>query len=130
MCCQEKLYRSTMILHENIKILIFAFKGFEWTKISVFDWKTRNCRNKIFKWSKSIQILWMILMRILMITTQQEIKRESQNIVINHSVGIDYKDFMNIYKKCTSEPYSFWLLILYYARITILHDPLRFSKFF
>ena len=49
----------------------------------------------------------MILMRILMITTQQEIKRESQNIVINHSVGIDYKDFMNIYKKCTSEPYYF-----------------------
>ena len=33
--------------------------------------------------------------------------RELQNIVINHLVGIDYKDFMNIYKKCTSEPYSF-----------------------
>ena len=34
-------------------------------------------------------------------------KRELQNIVINHLVGIDYKDFMNIYKKCASEPYSF-----------------------
>ena len=24
-----------------------------------------------------------------------------------HSVDIDYKDFMKIYRKCTSEPYSF-----------------------
>ena len=29
-------------------------------------------------------------------------KRELQNIAINHSPDIDYKDFMNIYKKCTS----------------------------
>ena len=35
-------------------------------------------------------------------------KRELQNIAINHSAGIDYKDFMRIYKKCTSEPYSFF----------------------
>ena len=34
-------------------------------------------------------------------------KRELQNITINHSANIDYKDFMNIYRKCTSEPYSF-----------------------
>ena len=57
-------------------------------------------------------------------------KRELQNIVINHLVGIDYKDFMNIYKKCTSEPYSFWLLILHYLHNTTLHDPLRFRKIF
>ena len=34
-------------------------------------------------------------------------KRELQNIATNHSAGINYKDFTNIYKKCTSEPYSF-----------------------
>ena len=34
-------------------------------------------------------------------------KRDLQNIVINHSVDVDYKDFMRIYRKCTSEPYSF-----------------------
>ena len=33
--------------------------------------------------------------------------RELQNIVTNHSEDIDYKDFMNIYRKCTSKPYSF-----------------------
>ena len=34
-------------------------------------------------------------------------KRELQNITINHSANIDYKDFMKIYRECTKEPYSF-----------------------
>ena len=34
-------------------------------------------------------------------------KRELQQIAINHSADIDYKDFMRVYKKCTSRPYSF-----------------------
>ena len=34
-------------------------------------------------------------------------KKELQNIVINHSADIDYKDFMKIYRECTKEPYSF-----------------------
>ena len=34
-------------------------------------------------------------------------KRELQQIALNHSSDIDSKDFMNIYKKCTAEPYSF-----------------------
>ena len=34
-------------------------------------------------------------------------KTELQSITINHSADIDYTDFMKIYKKCTSEPYSF-----------------------
>ena len=33
-------------------------------------------------------------------------KRELQNTTINHSVDIDYKDFMNIYKKYTKESFS------------------------
>ena len=32
---------------------------------------------------------------------------ELQQIAINHSADIDYKDFMRIYRKCASEPYSF-----------------------
>ena len=31
-------------------------------------------------------------------------KRELQNIVINHSSDIDYKDFIKIYRNCTKEP--------------------------
>ena len=34
-------------------------------------------------------------------------KIKLQNIAINHSADIDYKYFLNIYRKCASEPYSF-----------------------
>ena len=34
-------------------------------------------------------------------------KGELQQIAINHSSDISTKDFINIYKKCTAEPYSF-----------------------
>ena len=34
-------------------------------------------------------------------------KRELQQIVLNHSSHIDFKDFIKIYKKCTVEPYCF-----------------------
>ena len=34
-------------------------------------------------------------------------KRELQNIAINYSADIDYKDFTKIYRECTKEPYNF-----------------------
>ena len=34
-------------------------------------------------------------------------QRELQNISINHSANIDCGDFLKVYKKYTSEPYSF-----------------------
>ena len=34
-------------------------------------------------------------------------KRELQQIATSHPVDINYKDFMNIYRQCTIEPYSF-----------------------
>ena len=34
-------------------------------------------------------------------------KRELQNIGINQSADIDYKDFIKIYRECTKEPYNF-----------------------
>ena len=34
-------------------------------------------------------------------------KRELQQIALNHSSNIDFKDFIKIHKKCTAEPYSF-----------------------
>ena len=36
-------------------------------------------------------------------------KGELQQIALNHSSDIGFKDFMEIYKKCTKEPYSFLL---------------------
>ena len=34
-------------------------------------------------------------------------KKELQNIAINHSADINYKNFMKIYRECTKEPYIF-----------------------
>ena len=34
-------------------------------------------------------------------------KRELQQIALNNSSDVDFKDFMKIYKNCTKEPYSF-----------------------
>ena len=34
-------------------------------------------------------------------------KRELQNIAINHSADIDYKDFIEICRDCTKEPFNF-----------------------
>ena len=34
-------------------------------------------------------------------------KRELQQIALNHSSDIIFKGFINIYKKCTAELYSF-----------------------
>ena len=46
-------------------------------------------------------------------------KRKLQQISLNHSSDIDSKDFMNIYKKWTKEPYSFWLMIQHYHQMIL-----------
>ena len=51
-------------------------------------------------------------------------KRELQQIVINHSSDISTKDFTNIYKKHTVEPYSF----LVNDTTLVSDNPLRFRK--
>ena len=37
-------------------------------------------------------------------------RRELQQIAINHSAEIDYKDFLKIYRNRTKEPYSFFTI--------------------
>ena len=51
-------------------------------------------------------------------------KRELQQIVLNHSSDIDFKDFIKIYKKYAKEPYSF----LVNDATLPSDDPLRFRK--
>ena len=51
-------------------------------------------------------------------------ERELQNIAINHSVDIDYNNFVKIYRECTREPYSFMTI-----KTTLpANDSLRFRK--
>ena len=51
-------------------------------------------------------------------------KRELQQIALNLSPDIDFKDFMKIYKNCTTEPYSF----LVNDTTLPSGNPLRFRK--
>ena len=51
-------------------------------------------------------------------------KRELQQIALNHSSDIDFKDFMKILKKCTKKPYSFLVI----DTTLPSDDPLRFRK--
>ena len=46
-------------------------------------------------------------------------KRELQQIALNHSSDIDFKDFMKNYKKCTTVPYSFLLMIQLYHQMIL-----------
>ena len=46
-------------------------------------------------------------------------KRELQQIATNHSSDIDFKDFIKIYKKCTTEPYSFLVMIQPYHQMIL-----------
>ena len=51
-------------------------------------------------------------------------KRELQQIAFNHSSDTDFRNFMNLYKKCTAKPYSFLVI-----DTTLAPDsPLRFRK--
>ena len=36
--------------------------------------------------------------------------REHQKVAFNHPSDIDFQDFMNIYKRCTSKLYSFLVI--------------------
>ena len=53
-------------------------------------------------------------------------KRKLQNIAINHSADIDYKDFLKTYRNCTKVPYSFLTI-----DTTLPADnPMKFRKNF
>ena len=53
-------------------------------------------------------------------------RRELQQVALDHSSNIDFKDFVKIYNKCTDESYSFFV-----NDTTLTSDnPLRFRKIF
>ena len=51
-------------------------------------------------------------------------KRELQQIAINQSSDISTEDFINIYRKCTAEPYLFFVN----DNTLASNNPLRFRK--
>ena len=51
-------------------------------------------------------------------------KRQLQQTAINHSSDISTEDFVNIYRKCTAEPYSFFVN----DTTLVSNNPLGFRK--
>ena len=51
-------------------------------------------------------------------------RRELQNLAFNHSVDIDYNDFIKIYRECTKEPFNFLTI----DTTLPASNPLRFRK--
>ena len=51
-------------------------------------------------------------------------RNELQNVAINHSVDIDYNNFVKIYTECTREPYSYLTIDTKLPA----SDPLKFRK--
>ena len=51
-------------------------------------------------------------------------REKLQNIAINHSANIDYKDFVEIYRECTKEPFNFLTI----DTMLPASNPLRFRK--
>ena len=51
-------------------------------------------------------------------------KQELQQMAFNHSLDIDFEEFLKLYKKCTAKPYSFLM-----TDTTLASDnPLRFRN--
>ena len=55
-------------------------------------------------------------------------KRGLQQIGFNLLSDIDLKDFMNLYKKCTTKPYSFLVINAILASDNLLHFAKNFSE--
>ena len=56
-------------------------------------------------------------------------RRELQNIGIDHSADIDYKDFIKIYRVCTKEPFNFLTYFLILLKTTnLLKILMRYYK--
>ena len=51
-------------------------------------------------------------------------KQERQKIASNNSLDIDFKDFMNLYKKCNPKAYSFLVI----GATLASHNLIRFGK--
>ena len=51
-------------------------------------------------------------------------RRDLKNIAVNYSAGIDYNDFMKIYRECAKEPFNFLTI----DTTLPASDPLRFRK--
>ena len=100
--------RKILIVSDDMIVVIMSNKKFQTTIKELFI----RCRKLNISLVFITQSYFSVPKDVRLNSTHYLImkinnKRELQNIAINHSADIDYKDFMKIYRECTKEPYSF-----------------------
>ena len=97
------------IIHERI-IVIIVFD--DMTADMISNKKLNSIVTELFVRGRKLNIslvfitqLYFKVPKVLDYTLPN--KRRRQQIAINHSSDIDFKEFMKIYKKCTAKRYSF-----------------------
>ena len=98
----DHLYRILIIIRKTkciIKInnsarryyeIFLYWKRLEWTNIWIFDWKTWKCRDKTFKWCKSIHRVFKY--SNIMDYVYEDI--DEYNIARKRKTPIDFDDMM------------------------------------
>ena len=126
---------------DNVYKSIDGYNPDKWNKILiVFDdmiadmihyKKLNSIVNELFIRGRKLNIYLVFItqsyfkvLKDVRLNTTHSNKRELQQIAINHSSDINTKDFANIYRKCTAEPYSFLVIDTMLAS----NNPLRFRK--
>ena len=91
--------RKVLIVFDDMIADIMTNKKFQATVKELFiRCRKVNISFVFITWSYFLVPMHYHIMRI-------SNKAELQNIAINHSVDIGYKDFVNIYRECRKEPY-------------------------
>ena len=66
-----------------------------------------NIHKNIGEYNPNKKCKILIIFNEMIVDMLSNKKRELQQITFNHSSDTDFKDFINLYKKCIAEPYPF-----------------------
>ena len=125
--CNPKRKRKLLIVFDDMIADIMTNKKFEAIIKELFI----RCKKLNISLVFITQYYFSVPKEVILNSTHYLIikihnRRELQQIVINHSADIDYKDFLKIHRICTEKPYSFFTI-----NTTLPADnPMRFRKNF
>ena len=118
--------RKTWIVFDDMIAYIMSNKKFKAMIKELFI----GCRKLNISFAFVTQSLFSVPKDVRLNSTHYLImkissRKELQNIAINHSVDIDSKDFVKIYRECIRKPYSFLTI----DTTLPASNPLRFASF-
>ena len=123
--CNPSRKRKKLIVFDDMMADIMSNKKFQ----SIIKELFIRCRKLNISYVFIIQSYFSVPKEVILNSKHSLImkihnRRELQSVAANHSADINYQDFMKIYRKCTSEPYSFLTI----DSILPFDNLLRFRK--